>query len=201
LAIVITAVYSFLIGKQFPFYLAGILNFGLGFLFPWLALGLTVLYLLYDPDICLNSKSGNKNMYRARSFFLIFPYGLLVFSIIVSFARGNQGDTFMKGMERYLTGHTDIVQIQKWQKTLDYDPNVSPTIIEEAKWPDFIKRIGPSHVQMDSRGNLIIGWGSGFYHWGWMIIPKGNEDVLPGNETRIPGSKSRSTPGGYLWIE
>jgi hypothetical protein len=194
LAVALIAIYSFLIGMQYPFYLAGVSNLGLGLFFPWFALGVTILYLLFDMDLRQYFKPTDRKMHTLRSFVLVITCVLLVFSIILSYSRMNQGKVFMRGVEEYLTPRVDISQIQKWRITLHYDPEYSPTVINQSQWPDFIKRISPSHVHVNYNGDLNIIWGSGFYHWGWVIVPTGKRVAQP-------SSKQQLIAGGYLWTD
>jgi len=95
-------------------------------------------------------------------------------AMMLPFATGGGQVTFTAGFWCRMKTFADVVEIREWAQKVELKADESTGFVGEA--PYCVKTLRPQHVTVDSKTRAAtLAWGSGLWHWGLWVGPKGSE--------------------------
>jgi hypothetical protein len=182
------------------------LAFGKGYsyvsraLYPWVYFFFICVILLVQIIRCLKGIKFGFKYFSLHIFFIVVSI-LLLFLLPKIIEPGYVG--FTKGLSERMKEDVNIPAIQKWLDGVNVE-GVGRFEIDEANWPDSIKKFCPSDVFVtksnESKKYVRLIWAIGFIsHWG--IVIGETAAGIPLDDLFMSEYRLELAPNAFVWHE
>jgi hypothetical protein len=174
-----------------PNLLVAMFGFGLMLSVPCLILA-TFCHLLLSMRRV--DRDRRRSVERAAMCFFLF----LVFAIVGWFILSNYYPrTFTRGFRDRVADEIDLAALRDWHTERIRSPAPPDSMLAETSLPNDVRRLQPVFTNRYPDDSVEISWGSGFGHWGILIVP----DDAPPPSGADYAALMHISPGIYAWHE